>query len=32
MEESFKDPKIMRHIESSKQDPKKGKEDKENMH
>lgn len=32
MEESFKDPKIMRHIENSKQDPKKGKEDKENMH
>jgi len=32
MEESFKDPKIMRHVQVSKEDKSKGKEDKENMH
>jgi hypothetical protein len=34
MEESFKDPKVMRHVEISKADPKKAKgvEDKDNMH
>jgi len=32
MEESFKDPKVMRHVEASRPDPKKGKDDKDNMH
>jgi hypothetical protein len=32
MEESLKDPKIIRNVEASKQDSSKGKEDKENMH
>lgn len=32
MEESYKDPKIMRHVEASKHDLSKGKEDKDSMY